>query len=192
MSGVLGLGQGGIAHFDTMWSASRGNPASVNPRRILSYDTTADHLLERGEGEQPPRMHRAHLERLRNQQRTAGHGHADHTPGSGHEALRTSRSRVGWASNVDLVQIDAPLTAPTLPPHVHCSGHGASKVLSGTGSLGRPANYVLRPRLASGLLRVPFRLVLEKGAAWRLPAAVIPRARSRAWQSGRPVPSTDS
>ena len=38
-------------------------------------------------------------------------------------------------------------SAPTLPPHGHCSGHGASKVLSGTGI----ARTACRPYLDPGL-----------------------------------------
>ena len=75
--------------------------------------------------------------------------------------------------NVDLVQIDAP-SAPTLPPHGHCSGHGASKVLNGRPYLPGPSS--------GPVSACPWRRV-RLGACQR---AVIPRARSRAWQS-RPV-----
>ena len=112
-------------------------------------------------------MHRAHLERLRNQQRMLATDTLDHTPGSGHDFTNFQVS--GWMGGMSTWYRSMLPSAPTLPPHGYCSGHGASKVLSGTG-IARTACRPLRPRLASGLLRVDFGLSLEKGAAWRLPA----------------------
>ena len=61
-------------------------------------------------------------------------------------------------------------SAPTLPPHGHCSGHGASKVLSGTGIARTACRPYLDPGLRPGFFGSRFGLSLEKGAAWRLPA----------------------
>ena len=66
------MGLQDAAWHDTMWSAPRGHLLESQADLVVRHP--ADHLLERGEGEQPgPEMHRAHLERLRNQQR-CGHG----------------------------------------------------------------------------------------------------------------------
>ena len=79
---------------------------------------------------------------------------------------RTRRPGSGHGLNFQVS--DGPVLQAMLPSAPSASGkHGASKVLSGTGSNGLPP--VLRPRLASGLLRVPFRLVLGEGCGF-LPA----------------------
>ena len=81
-----------------MWSAPRGNPASARipggscrttPRRSSSGTRRRRAAWARN-APCPPRTPSKSAA-------DAGHGHADHTPGSGHDPLRTSRSRVGWA-----------------------------------------------------------------------------------------------
>ena len=163
------------AWHDTMWSAPRGNPASARIPGGSCRTTPRRSSSGTRQGEQPgPEMHRAHLERLRNQQRML----ATDTPTTLLAVAMTHYELPGLGLDGRNVDLGSMLpSAPTLPPHGHCSGHGASKVLSGTGIARKP---VLRPRLASGLLRVPFRLVLGEACQ----RAVIPRARSRAWQAG--------
>ena len=110
-----------------------------NPRRILSYDTPADHLLERGEGEQPgPEMHRAHLERLRNQQRML----ATDTPTTLLAVAMTHYELPGLGldgRNVDLVQIDAPFRSYLTSARALLRARSPRRSCRELGSLGRPA-----------------------------------------------------
>ena len=134
-----------------------------NPRRILSYDTpqiTGTRRRRAAWARNAPCPPRTPSKSAAD----AGHGHADHTPGSGHDPLRTSRSLGGMST---WYRSMLP-SAPTLPPHGHCSGHGASKVLSGTG-IARTVPPV-DPGLRPGFFGSRFGLSLDKGAAWRLPA----------------------
>ena len=149
------------AWHDTMWSAPRGNPASARipggscrttPRRSSSGTRRRRAAWARN-APCPPRTPSKSAA-------DAGHGHADHTPGSGHDPLRTSRSRVGWAEcrpgtdrcSLPLLPYLRTGTAPGTEPRRSCRELGRSDGLQ----------PVLRPRLASGLLRVPFRLVCPK------------------------------
>ena len=66
----------GRAWHDTMWSAPRGKASPCRRSKPAASPC-------------PPRTPSKSAA-------DAGHGHADHTPG-GHDPLRTSRSRVGWA-----------------------------------------------------------------------------------------------
>ena len=82
---------------------------------------------------------------------------------------------MGWADMSTWIQKRSMLTFRLLPylrtgtaPETL---HGASKVLSGTGIARTACKPVLRPRLASGLLRVPFRLVLGEWCGLALASA---------------------
>ena len=136
----------------------------------MSYDTPADHLLERSEGEQPgPEMHRAHLERLRNQQRML----ATDTPTTLLAVAMTHYELPGLGldgRNVDLVQIDAPFRSYLTSARALLRARSLEGLVGNWDrSDGLPP--VLRPRLASGLLRVPFRLVLGEGCGLALASA---------------------
>ena len=113
-------------------------------------------------------MHRAHLERLRNQQRML----ATDTPTTLLAVAMTHYELpgLGWMGGMSTWYRSMLPSAPTLPPHGHCSGHGASKVLSGTGIARTACRPYLDPGLRPGFFGSRFGLSLEKGAAWRLPA----------------------
>ena len=170
ISGGLGTPGKTLHGHDTMWSAPRGNPASARipggscrttPRRSSSGTRRRRAAWARN-APCPPRTPSKSAA-------DAGHGHADHTPGSGHDPLRTSRSRVGWAEcrpgtdrcSLPLLPYLRTGTAPGTEPRRSCRELGRSD--------GLPP--VLRPRLASGLLRVPFRLVLGEGCGLALASA---------------------
>ena len=184
-----------------MWSAPRGNPASARipggscrttPRRSSSGTRRRRAAWARN-APCPPRTPSKSAA-------DAGHGHADHTPGSGHDPLRTSRSRgwaecrpgtgCGWMGGMSIPGLvphgSASRAAPTLPPHGHCSARSLEGLVGNWDrSDGLPP--VLRPRLASGLLRdpvsaCPWRRV-RLGACQR---AVIPRARVELGNPGVP------
>ena len=112
-------------------------------------------------------------------------GRTHHSPGSGHDPLRTSRLSMSDRRNVDLVQIDAPLRRL---PYLRTGTFSGTEPRRSCRELGRsdglpPVLVVLG--LRHGLLRVTVS-VLSLARRVRLGAcqrAVIPRARSRAWQS---------
>ena len=142
-----------------------------NPRRILSYDTPQIIFWNAAKASSlGPEMHRAHLERLRNQQRML----ATDTPTTLLAVAMTPLRNFqvsGWMGGMSTWYRSMLPSAPTLPPHGHCSGHGASKVLSGTGIARTACRPYLDPGFASGLLRVPFRLVLGEGCGLALASA---------------------
>ena len=161
-------GQGAAWH-DTMWSAPRETQHLLESQADLVVRHPADHLLERGEGEQPgPEMHRAHLERLRNQQRML----ATDTPTTLLAVAMTHYELPGLGldgRNVDLVQVDAPFRSYLT---------SARALLRARSLEGLVGNWVARtacrpyldPGLRPGFFGSRFGLSLEKGAAWRLPA----------------------
>ena len=138
--------------------------------RILSYDTpqiifwNAAKAISLG-----PKCTVPTCERLRNQQRML----ATDTPTTLLAVAMTHYELPGLGldgRNVDLVQIDAPFRSYLTSARALLRARSLEGLVGNWDrSDGLPP--VLRPRLASGLLRVPFRLVLgSKGAAWRLPA----------------------
>ena len=126
-----------------------------------------------------PEMHRAHLERLRNQQRML----ATDTPTTLLAVAMTHYELPGLGlDGLDLVQIDAPFRSYLTSARALLRARSLEGLVGNWDrSDGLPP--VLRPRLASGLLRVPFRLVLGEGCGLALASAPF-LARSRAW-SGR-------
>ena len=93
--------------------------------------------------------------------------------------------------NVDLVQIDAPFRSYLTSARALLRARSLEGLVGNWDrSDGLPPD--LDPGLRPGFFGSRFGLSLEKGAAWRLPARRDSSTRSRAWQSGRPVPSTDS
>ena len=110
---------------------------------------------------------------------------------SGHDPLRTSMLSASDARNVDLVtQSGAPHSAPTLPAHGHCYGHRASKRFVGTWDRSRNIMSPVRLRTPDhrrpGFFESRFILSKHQGCIYGAGhPAVIPRTRSRDWQSGR-------
>ena len=135
----------------------------------MSYDTPQIIFWNAAKGEQPgPEMHRAHLERLRNQQRML----ATDTPTTLLAVAMTHYELPGLGldgRNVDLVQIDAPFRSYLT---------SARALLRARSLEGLVGNWVARtacrpyldPGLRPGFFGSRFGLSLEKGAAWRLPA----------------------
>ena len=169
ISGGLGT-PGKTLHGTTQCGARHGETQHLlESQADLVVRHPADHLLERGEGEQPgPEMHRAHLERLRNQQRML----ATDTPTTLLAVAMTHYELPGLGldgRNVDLVQIDAPFRSYLT---------SARALLRARSLEGLVGNWVARtacrpyldPGLRPGFFGSRFGLSLEKGAAWRLPA----------------------
>ena len=164
----------------TMWSAPRGNASIVLDFQADLVDTLAEHLLER-EGEQP-----AHLERLRNQQRMLATDTPTTLLAMTHYEL--PGLGLGWAEcrpGTDRCSLSYLTSARALLRARSLEG------LVGNWDRSDGLPPVLRPRLASGLLRVPFRLVLEEGCVG-LASAGDSSSTLSSLASGRPVPSTDS
>ena len=170
ISGGLGT-PGKTLHGTTQCGARHGETQHLlESQADLVVRHPADHLLERGEGEQPgPEMHRAHLERLRNQQRML----ATDTPTTLLAVAMTHYELPGLGldgRNVDLVQIDAPFRSYLTSARALLRARSLEGLVGNWDrSDGLPP--VLRPRLASGLLRVPFRLVLGEGCGLALASA---------------------
>ena len=190
-----------------MWSAPRGNPASARipggscrttPRRSSSGTRRRRAAWARN--------HRAHLERLRNQQRmlatdtpttllAVAMTHYE-LPGLGLDGRNVrpagEKRHLRRKTGTYLVQIDAPFRSYLTSARALLRARSLEGLV-GNWDRSDGLRPYLDPGLRPGFFGSRFGLSLEKGALGACQRAVIPRARSRAWQSvERPVPSTDS